>query len=96
MVDRRLAPPASSTVTIDEYMELVVLHLEKARDCGEVERIITRSVARLRDHHLPAAVITDYIAELKDGLAALSRNDFDPIHWCNIQYALVVLKNYRS
>ncbi|HLZ87520.1 MAG TPA: hypothetical protein VKQ52_09780 [Puia sp.] len=82
-------------MTLEEYEELVLVHLEKARDCGEVERIVARSIAKLRDKHLPSATIAEYVHALRSGLEKLSINDFDPVHWCNIRYAIVCLKNYH-
>ncbi|MDO6430364.1 hypothetical protein Q4E93_07195 [Flavitalea sp. BT771] len=82
-------------MTLEEYKEKILLHLEKARDCEEVERTITLSIERMREKGLPAAVIQDYLTKLRNGLEALSEGDFDPVHWCNIRCAILYLKNYH-
>lgn len=82
-------------MTIEEYKEKILLHLEKARDCEEVERIVARSIERMRDKNLSVSVITEYLGKLREGLEGLSQNDFDPVHWCNIRCAIVYLKNYH-
>ena len=82
-------------MTIDEYKDIILLHLEQARDCEQVERIVARSIEKMRQKNLPESVIEDYLVELREGLEGLSQNDFDPVHWCNIKDAILYLKNYH-
>jgi len=64
-----------------------------ANDCGEVEQIISGSIERMKEKHLHASIITDYLHKLKDGLQALSSSGFDYIHWCNIRCTILYLKS---
>ena len=82
-------------MTLEEYKEKVLLHLETARDCEAVVGIVTRSIEKMRDKKLPPQVIADYLTKLREGLEGLSQNDFDPVHWCNIRCAIIYLKDYH-
>jgi hypothetical protein len=82
-------------MTFEEYKHAILLHLETARDCEEVEKIVTHSIQKMQEKHLPSTVITDYLRELRRRLQELSPNDFDPVHWCNIRSAIIYLKNYH-
>lgn len=82
-------------MTIEEYKEKILLHLEHARDCEQVERIVVHSIEKMREKHLSPSVIADYLSQLLAGLEALPQGDFDPVHWCNIRCAILYLKNTR-
>jgi hypothetical protein len=84
-----------AAMTIDEYKELILLHVEKARDCEQGERIVARSIEKMRQKNLPEPLIADYLGKLREGLESLSQNDFDPVHWCNIKDVILYLKNYH-
>jgi hypothetical protein len=83
-------------MTIEEYKQVILHHLETANDCEEVELIIVRSIERMKEKHLPGPVIDDYLAQLKHGLKELTPGNFDDIHWCNIKCAILVLKKVRN
>ena len=83
-------------MTIEEYKDEILHLLEKAKDCEEVEQIISRSLLVLRSKHLRLEVILYYLQDLKMDLRHLSKDDFDPIHWCNIRCAEGVLTKMSS
>lgn len=79
-------------MTLEEYKMYIVRKLGSAGDCEETELIIHRSIDLLRERHLPARVIADYLVSLKEGLKLLSPSGFDYVHWCNIQCAIMCLR----
>ena len=79
-------------MTIEEYTEFIVQKLAMATDCEQTEQIISRSIQLLKEKHLPAKIKDDYLVTLKDGLKDLSSTNFDYVHWCNIQCAILYLK----
>ena len=83
-------------MTIEEYKDEILHLLEKAKDCEEVEQIISRSLLLLGSKHFKAGLILHYLQQLKIGLEHLSKDDFDPIHWCNIRCAEGVLTKMSS
>jgi len=78
-------------MTIEEYKNEMLGLLENASDCEDVEKIIGRSIWVLRGEKLNEQVIQHYLVKLKSGLESFSKNDFDRMHWCNIQCAVVIL-----
>lgn len=76
---------------IEEYIDAILHHLEKADDCEEVEQIIGRSIERMWDRHFDAHLIDNYAHKLYEGLKKLTPTDFDSIHWCNIRCAVMYL-----
>ena len=83
-------------MTTEEYKKFIVQKLGTANDCEETEQIINKSIQLLREKHIPAKVKADYLVRLKDGLKQLSSTDFDYIHWCNIQCAILYLRKLTN
>ena len=83
-------------MTFEEYRGELLHHLEEADDCEAVEQLIRRSVERMRDKNFNANQIKYYLEELHNGLKKLRRADFDPIHWCNVRYAIIYLYKITS
>ena len=79
-------------MTLEEYKDEMLNLLKEAKDCEDVEKIIGRSVWVLRVEKLDDQVIRHYFKKLRSGLESLSKNDFDPIHWCNIRCAVGLLR----
>ena len=79
-------------MTIAEYKEAILHHLEKANDCEEVEQIINRSLEKMKEKNLHPYLINGYLHKLKDSLEELSAGNFDYVHWCNIRCAILYLK----
>jgi len=78
-------------MTIEEYKEAILHHLEKADDCEEVVQIINRSIERMRDRDIDTPTISHYLHKLYNALNQLAPTDFDAIHWCNIRWAVIYL-----
>ena len=83
-------------MTTEEYKKFIVQKLGTANDCEETEQIINKSIQLLREKHIPAKVKADYLVRRKDGLKQLSSTDFDYIHWCNIQCAILYLRKLTN
>ncbi|HZI53640.1 MAG TPA: hypothetical protein VFD56_08055 [Chitinophagaceae bacterium] len=83
-------------MTIEEYKEAIIKKLGTANDCEEVEQLINRSIEKMKEKHLPAHIVADYLYKLKTGLKSLSPSGFDYIHWCNIQCAILSLKKITT
>ena len=78
-------------MTIEEYKEAILHHLEKADDCEEVEQIINQSIERMQYRNFTTHRVNTYLNKLYEGLKELTPTDFDSIHWCNIRYAVMYL-----
>lgn len=78
-------------MTIEEYRQAILHYLEEADDCEAVEQIIGRSIERMRIKNFDANQIQYYLEELHGSLKDLRPGNFDPIHWCNIRYAILYL-----
>jgi hypothetical protein len=83
-------------MTIEEYKNEIIKRLGTANDCEEAERVINWSIEFMKDKHLQDDVIVDYLQKLKKGLKELSFSDFDDIHWCNIQDAILYLRKITA
>ncbi|HEX9510209.1 MAG TPA: hypothetical protein VF939_06980 [Puia sp.] len=78
-------------MTIEEYIEAILHHLEKADDCEEVEQIINRSIERMQFRNFTTHRVNNYLHKLYESLKKLTPTDFDSIHWCNIRWAVMYL-----
>ena len=76
---------------IEEYKESILHHLEIAGDCEAVERIIYRSIEKMKEKHAHANLISGYLNKLKESLEQLSPNDFYSVHLCNIKCSISCL-----
>ncbi|HWH63193.1 MAG TPA: hypothetical protein VNS50_07955 [Ginsengibacter sp.] len=79
-------------MTIEGHKNEMLLQLKKAEDCEEAEQIIHEFIQLMQNRHVYPGLIAYYLHKLRDGLAELSPNDFDSVHWCNIRCALINLK----
>ena len=64
-------------MTIEEYKDSILYHLEIAVDCEAVELIIYRSIEKMKEKHVHAHLISGYLNILKESLEQLSPNGFD-------------------
>jgi hypothetical protein len=83
-------------MTIEEYKEAIIQKLGMANDCEETEQIINRSIRIMEEKKLQAPIIADYLVKLKTGLKELSTKEFDYVHWCNIQCAILYLRKITA
>lgn len=83
-------------MTIEEYKKAVVKKLGMLNDCREVEQLISRLIERMKEKHLYASVIADYLRKLKDSLRTLSPSGFNYIRWCNIRCAILYFKKLTN
>ena len=83
-------------MTIEEYKDSILYHLEIAVDCEAVELIIYRSIEKMKEKHVHAHLISGYLNILKESLEQPSPNGFDSVHWCNIMCAISYLKKLVS
>jgi hypothetical protein len=79
-------------MTIDEYKEAILHNLGISSDCEAVEQIIHRSIEKLKEKHVHASLVIDYLNQLKESLEELTPHGFDSVHWCNIKCAILYLK----
>ena len=79
-------------MTMEEYRQAILHHLEIAMDCETVEQIINRSIEKMKEKHIHSNIVESLLNELKESLETLSPEGFDSVHWCNIKYAIVYLK----
>ena len=83
-------------MTIEEYKDSILHHLGIARDCEAVEQIIYRSIEKMKEKHVRAHLIFEYLKKLKESLEQISSNGFDSVHWYNIKCAISYLKKLVS